>query len=118
MAEPLADNPYEPDHPHGYCTDAELWRLKELGPAEHRRIVSARRRHPTFCRVIERRFLAGARPFVRGVFVRALAGRLAEHPNPDTALVPALLDTAATIALAASSPGPGARSGGRRDRGE
>lgn len=114
MPLPLADNFSDPDQPRGYCTDAELWRLKELGPAEHRRIVVARQRHPAFCRVVEQRFLAGARPFVRGIFVRALAGRLAEHPNPDTALVPALLDTAATIALAASSRDPAAR--GPHDR--
>ena len=90
-----------------------MWRLKELGPADRHRIASARRHHPAFCRVVEQRFLVGARPFVRGVFARSLAGRLAEYPSPDMALVPALLDTAATIALAASSAGGGAAS--RRD---
>ena len=108
MREPAADKTWEVDQPQGSCRDAELWCLKELGPAERRRIASARRRHPAFCGVVERRFLVGARPFVRGVFVRSLAGRLAEYPNPDMALVPALLDTVATIALAASTAGGGA----------
>jgi hypothetical protein len=105
MRERIADNSPDAEQPDGSCTDAELWRLRELGPVERRRIATARRRDPAFCRVVEERFLAGSRPFIRGVFVRALAGRLAEFPSPDMALVPALLDTAATIALAAGSSG-------------
>ena len=58
---------------------------------------------------MERNLLRHVRPALRYAFARSLAARLRTAPSPELALMPALLDTAAVVAVSST---PASANGG------
>lgn len=90
----------EPGAPGERPRGSELWCVRSLSPAERAQLACAFRRAPGLRAELEETVLAGLPEPVREQFAIALANRLAEAARPQSAVMPALIDTARALAPA------------------